>query len=679
MIDTQTRTYKKSKAEACHCAEPKPGGACCDLICFERPNYFCGHLLTDTDLSTEQRYAIEKRKLHNRTLHGWGVVCGLRMTCDDECGGVMIDEGYALDDCGNDLVVCQPLRFDVIGKLREKGYLVGDAAYDPCKPKEEQDDCKIRQCFYITICYEEEAREFTTPFVAGCRPSLTECEPTRIREGVTFDVLNELPKETGWLEELEFRIKHCAKLFTEGQFAKKLQDNLGDITIAIGGNADSDPKWWELFCGLRGLLLLYLSKHPDKYNCTLNYEIQKIPFPQDPAYDTNSTLPRYDEPNAQERYREGRTHLGENYSGDVGAAFCRLLELAHQHVVSCILGEMIFPCKEPCEPACVVLGTVEVVGDKVVHVCNCPRSYVWSFGAFWEVIIATVLGGLACEETPVQTTPQDPMPTTPPTPVPGQPTGTQRTGQQPAGARSTSERWPGRTDTYDEYDEGLKRICCSVTKFDCQEFITRLQANQKTIYDGSTAALQMFAELRQSLRYAFDFTRPETLSPSTFKGMNTSRADPLAKYLKVNLHVQDQPLEQQILEPLQAFRSNTLSGPERDVYAYQSGGQIVDVRAEWREAARLDPAVRAEIDTSITRAQAEAETAKKQVAELGARLNKIEDLIQGIGTGNDPKIAEIRRKIMETLAAEEIKGGAKKAATKKPRRRAPRTEGGENG
>jgi len=674
VIDTQTRTHKKTKSDTCHCAEPKPGRACCDLICFERPNYFCGHLLTDADLSTEQRYAIEKRKLHNRTLHGWGVVCGLRMTCDDECGGVMIDEGYALDDCGNDLVVCQPLRFDVIGKLREKGYLVGDAAYDPCKPKDEQDDCKIRQCFYVTICYDEELREFTTPFVAGCRPSLTECEPTRIREGVWFDVLSELPKTTGWIEELECRIKHCAKLFTEGQFARKLKDNLSDITSAIGGNAEPDPKWWEIFCALRGLLLLYLSKHPDKYNCTLDHDIRKICFPQVPSDNTGSTAPRYNDANVQGTYGDTRTQGGDNYSSQVSDAFCRLLELAHQYVVSCILGEMIFPCKEPCEPACVVLGTVEVVGDKVVHVCNCPRSYVWSFGSFWEVIIATVLGGLACEETPAHVMGQDPRPT--PNPIPPQTPGTPGTGQ-PGGVPTPGV--PGRPDTNDQYDEELKRICCSVTKFDCQEFIKRLQANQKTIYDSSTAALHMFSELSQSLRHAFDFTRPETISPSTFKGMKLPNARQLANFLNVDLRVQEQPFEQSILEPLQVFRSNTLSGAERPFYAYQSGGQIVDVRAEFREAATLDPAVRAEINTSIELAQTEAEAANQKVAELETRLKSIEDLIGGIG--NDTTLIEVRKKIMETLAAEEKEGGAKKAPAKKNsvRKRGPGTEGGENG
>src|SRR5262245_8784558 len=96
----------------CGCAQPHPGSTCCDIQCFERPRYFCGHLLTDDDLSLEQRYVVEKHKLYHRTLHGHGVVCGLRLTCHGPCNGeILIGNGFAIDDCGNDLVVCEPTPF----------------------------------------------------------------------------------------------------------------------------------------------------------------------------------------------------------------------------------------------------------------------------------------------------------------------------------------------------------------------------------------------------------------------------------------------------------------------------------------------------------------------------------------------------------------------------------------
>ena len=53
---------------------------------FERLAYFHGQMLSSDDLRTEQAYFREKHKLHNRCLHGWGVVCGLRtapLDCPD--------------------------------------------------------------------------------------------------------------------------------------------------------------------------------------------------------------------------------------------------------------------------------------------------------------------------------------------------------------------------------------------------------------------------------------------------------------------------------------------------------------------------------------------------------------------------------------------------------------------
>src|SRR5439155_8263842 len=40
-------------------------------------SYVHGQLLTAIDLQTEQAYFREKLKLHNRCLHGYGIVCGL--------------------------------------------------------------------------------------------------------------------------------------------------------------------------------------------------------------------------------------------------------------------------------------------------------------------------------------------------------------------------------------------------------------------------------------------------------------------------------------------------------------------------------------------------------------------------------------------------------------------------
>lgn len=63
-----------------HPAEPGCNGddtICATLPDLKRLNYFYGQMLGVADFQTEQHYFREKLKLHNRCLHGYGVVCGL--------------------------------------------------------------------------------------------------------------------------------------------------------------------------------------------------------------------------------------------------------------------------------------------------------------------------------------------------------------------------------------------------------------------------------------------------------------------------------------------------------------------------------------------------------------------------------------------------------------------------
>jgi hypothetical protein len=53
--------------------------ACEGLPEFKRLNYFYGQMLGVGDFRAEQAYFREKLKLHNRCLHGYGTVCGLRV------------------------------------------------------------------------------------------------------------------------------------------------------------------------------------------------------------------------------------------------------------------------------------------------------------------------------------------------------------------------------------------------------------------------------------------------------------------------------------------------------------------------------------------------------------------------------------------------------------------------
>ena len=70
---------------------------------FKRPNFFHGKFLTPEDFELQQQYFRGKLKLHNRSLHGFGIISGLNVIVDS--GQIVIEPGLALDCEGNELVV----------------------------------------------------------------------------------------------------------------------------------------------------------------------------------------------------------------------------------------------------------------------------------------------------------------------------------------------------------------------------------------------------------------------------------------------------------------------------------------------------------------------------------------------------------------------------------------------
>src|SRR5437762_5924529 len=82
------------------CAAPPTCPVCGGLECLCRPRFYAGQVLREEDLNRLERYVIDKNKLHNRYLIGWGVVCGLEVVCSP-CGDrVTVRTGYALSPCG---------------------------------------------------------------------------------------------------------------------------------------------------------------------------------------------------------------------------------------------------------------------------------------------------------------------------------------------------------------------------------------------------------------------------------------------------------------------------------------------------------------------------------------------------------------------------------------------------
>jgi hypothetical protein len=114
MSTTQMVGKMNVVSKPCNCGCSDCQGDCCSLECLIRPNFFCGQLLTDRDLKAFVDW-ISAQSALQRFREGWGVVCGLETTCshmDKEHNRVYVSEGYAVDCCGRDIVVCEPIWYD---------------------------------------------------------------------------------------------------------------------------------------------------------------------------------------------------------------------------------------------------------------------------------------------------------------------------------------------------------------------------------------------------------------------------------------------------------------------------------------------------------------------------------------------------------------------------------------
>jgi DNA-binding beta-propeller fold protein YncE len=155
----------------------------CNLPTQERLNYFTGQFLAERDFRDEQLYLLGKQRQHNRYLHGWGTVCGLKVVqhpneaCRDRF--VVLQPGMALDCCGREIVVQDKDCIDLVKEL-------------PQTLTEQSDDCHL----LISLCYCECKTEFVPALYSDCGCDETGCEANRIHEGyeIKVQLVDQLPE-----------------------------------------------------------------------------------------------------------------------------------------------------------------------------------------------------------------------------------------------------------------------------------------------------------------------------------------------------------------------------------------------------------------------------------------------------------------------------------------------------
>jgi hypothetical protein len=83
-----------------------------------RVNHSASMLLSASDFEAEQEYHRQMRYLHNRLLHGYGMVAGLDVAVDGT--SVHVSPGFAIDELGREIAVTEQmsLRQDPPGRDR---------------------------------------------------------------------------------------------------------------------------------------------------------------------------------------------------------------------------------------------------------------------------------------------------------------------------------------------------------------------------------------------------------------------------------------------------------------------------------------------------------------------------------------------------------------------------------
>jgi hypothetical protein len=367
---------------------PSTGGGCCchgnaceGLECLCRPRYFAGQLLTDEDLNRLDHYIVAKDRLHNRYLHGTGVVCGLEVVCQPCDNDITVRSGYALGPCGEDIVVCHDTTVSVTDLLKE---FRAQKTKNPCDPYggRPSTDCDAaEQEWILAVCYQEKPSRGVTSLRqpkktscgCGCGGSSSgggcgcggsskhsatatttsngscgcatrtstpaQCQPTLTCEGYTFKLIKpkkEPSRDTTALTELLSRSELARKVFA---CLMSLVTQISQLPASPTPQQLSD-----LCCRLKGELQEILDTG-NVHDCLLGQRLFDI------------VCPNVNDP---------------QFSQKVANAITALLQIAIELFKSCVCSAMLPPCSVGSPDDCVPLATLTIRASdqKVVYICN---------------------------------------------------------------------------------------------------------------------------------------------------------------------------------------------------------------------------------------------------------------------------------------------------------------------
>jgi hypothetical protein len=378
-----------------------------------RPRFFAGQLLTDETFNSLDHYIIEKNKLHNRYLHGWGVVCGLEVVCGP-CNQVTVRPGYALSPCGDDIIVCKATSVDICDLINKCKSKVPEWDCVPFPAGSSQDCLDQEEEWILTVRYDEKSSRGITALRAssgasccsscscggssscgcGCKGSngngssyqaagvgtsvttgkysyrasqatiAVQCEPTLTCEGYVFDVAKRPPEDDKKsFGKMVDAMTECFKAIV----ARQPKEPGANATIAELHN---------YCCSLKESLRRELIDHP-VYNCGLGQVLADFQCPDPTKFQTATD------------YRAAMNTAIQQHLSIIGGEYIRY----------CICAAFLPPCPEVvCDPR-VPIASVTVRRDangncRVIRVCNLGvRKFVTTFLSlgYWLSFLTPVL------------------------------------------------------------------------------------------------------------------------------------------------------------------------------------------------------------------------------------------------------------------------------------------------
>ena len=364
LATTTIRTPKVTRCPVC-------GG----LECLCRPRFFAGQLLTEEDLNRLDRYIVEKNKLHNRYLHGWGVVCGLEVFCHPCEGQVTVTSGYALSPCGDDIVLCANDVVnvcDLIQRCRERERLDCEPPR-PSAPAECQD---VQEQWVLTVCFTEKASRGVTALrgssaseccsscscggsaSCGCQEGgMSRKQPApanRSARSLSTDARSggDLCEPTVTCESHYFSLYKASAVdqpeeAAGGMFERfeSCMKGLFEAVPALPTDIEQSQAWC---CQLKENWIEFFTDHP-MHDCLA---LQKLSQFVCPAPDQNQTPEQY-----------------------VQSVIVPLAPIVGEYIRSCLCSALLPPCPEPAASNCVPLATITIRKRdcKIIRVCNWSR------------------------------------------------------------------------------------------------------------------------------------------------------------------------------------------------------------------------------------------------------------------------------------------------------------------